>query len=135
MTTKRRKKNKIRGRKSSKKGLKNRPQHNQPQLRPPRALRGRRVAVPGENAGEVVVVGVVCHMWPRTKRNEVEARGKFKDVGRAVLGLPKEPQPPKIFNERGWGFLVLAECCVPFSGPIFGTFFLQFLDQFWGSFS
>ena len=62
-------------------------------------------------------------MWPRTKRNEVEARELFKDVGRAVLGLPKEPQPQKTFNERGWGFLGLAMSCVPFSGPIFGTLF------------
>ena len=84
-----------------KKMFKNRPQHNQPQLRLPPALRGRGVAVSGENAGEVVVVGVVCHMWPRTKRNVVEAKGLVKDVGRAVLGLPKEPQPQKTFNERG----------------------------------
>ena len=49
----------------------------------------------GENAGEVVVVGVVCRMWPRTKRNAVEAKEFVKDRGRAVLGLPKEPQPPK----------------------------------------
>ena len=37
-------------------------------------------------------------MWPRTKRgtNEVEARGFVKDGGRAVLGLPKEPQHKKI---------------------------------------
>ena len=40
-------------------------------------------------------------MWPRTKRNVVEAKGNVKDVGRAVLGLPKEPQPQKTFNERG----------------------------------
>ncbi len=58
----------------------------------------------GENAGEVVVVRVVCRMWPRTKRNVVEARELFKDVGRAVLGLPKEPQPPKYVNERGCFF-------------------------------
>ena len=47
----------------------------------------------GENAGEVVVEEVVCRMWPRMKqrRNEVEAKGFVKDVGRAVLGLPKEP--------------------------------------------
>ena len=55
----------------------------------------------GENAGEVVVVRVFCRMWPRTKRNVVEAREFVKDVGRAVLGLPKEPQPPKKINERG----------------------------------
>ena len=84
-----------------KKGLKNRPQHNQPQLRLPRALRGRGPAVSGENAGEVVVVGVVCRMWPRTKRNVVEAKGLVKDRGRAVLGLPKEPQPQNKINERG----------------------------------
>ena len=86
------------------KKLENRPQHNQPQLRvTPPALRGRGPAVAGETAGEVVVVRVVCHMWPRTKggRNEVEARGVVKDGGRAVLGLPKEPQPQKTFNERG----------------------------------
>ncbi len=93
------------------------------------------MAVSGENAGEVVVVGVVCRMWPRTKRNVVEARDVVKDVGRAVLGLPKEPQPPKKNNERGWGFLSLAGCCVPFSGPSFGTVFLQFSGHFWGSFS
>ena len=65
------------------KGLKNRPQHNQPQLRLRPALRGRGVAVSGENAGEIVVVRVVCRMWPRTKRgtDEVEARGLFKDRG------------------------------------------------------
>ena len=33
--------------------------------------------------------------WPRTKRNVVEAKELVKDVGRAVLGLPKEPQPQK----------------------------------------
>ena len=63
----------------------------------------------GENAGEVVVVGVVCRMWPRTKRNVVEARDVVKDVGRAVLGLPKEPQPQKKFNERGWVFLIFVK--------------------------
>ena len=65
-----------------KKGFKNRHQHNQPQRRLPPALRGRGVAVSGENAGEVVVVGVVCRMWPRTKRkNVVEARELVKDRG------------------------------------------------------
>ena len=52
-------------------------------------------------------------MWPRTKRNVVEAKDVVKDVGRAVLGLPKEPQPQKKINERGWVFFILAECCVP----------------------
>ena len=28
----------------------------------------------GENAGEFVVVGVVCRMWPRTKSNVVEVK-------------------------------------------------------------
>ena len=51
----------------------------------------------------------------------MEARDVVKDVGRAVLGLPKEPQPQKKFNERGCCFFILAGCCVPFSGPIFGT--------------
>ena len=54
----------------------------------------------------------------------MEAKDVVKDVGRAVLGLPKEPQPQKTFNERVWFFLILAGCCVPFSGPIFGTRFL-----------
>ena len=93
------------------------------------------MAVSGENAGEVVVVGVVCRMWPRTKRNVVEARDVVKDVGRAVLGLPKEPQPQQILNERGWGDFILAGSCGLFPGPIFGTLFLEFWDQFWGSFS
>ncbi len=64
------------------------------------------MAVSGENTGEVVVVGMVCHMWPRTKRNVVEARDVVKHVGRAALGLPKEPQPQKKLNEmNGAGFL------------------------------
>ena len=50
------------GQKNANKVFKNRPQHNQPQLRLPRALKGRGVAVSGENADEVVVVGVVCRM-------------------------------------------------------------------------
>ena len=118
--------------KSVKKEHKNRPQHNQPQLRLPGALRGRGPAVSGENAGEVVVVGVVCHMWPRTKRNVVEAKDVVKDVGRAVLGFPKEVQGPPKNNERGWGFLILAMSCVPFLGPIKGTFVLTVVGSILG---
>ena len=83
--------------KSSKKGFKNRPQNDQPQLRLPRALRGRGPAVSGENAGEVVVVGVVCRMWPRTKRNVVEAKELIKRCGKSSAG-PSEgaPTPKKI---------------------------------------
>ena len=62
--------------------------------------------------------------WPRTKRNEVEARGVQKICGEEQCWtFRRSPQPQKTFNERGWGFLSLARCCVPFSGPIFGTLF------------
>ena len=71
--------------------------------------RGQREGRSKHKAGSIVVckvsfifvLGFSLCRWPRTKRNVVEARELFKDVGRAVLGLPKEPQPPKKINERG----------------------------------
>ena len=92
------------------------------------------MAVSGENAGEVVVVGVVCRMWPRTKRNVVEARDVVKDVGRAVLGLPKEPQPQKNLKKGAGFFLfflgVASLFRVPFLEPFFYSFGINFRGHF-----
>ena len=66
----------------------------------------------------------------------MEARDVVKDVGRGVLGLPKEPQPQKNLNERGWVFLVFSRCCVaslfrvPFLEPLFYSFGTTFGGRF-----
>ncbi len=43
---------------------------------------------------------------------------------RAVLGLPKEPQPQKQINERGWGFLKFGWVLRPFFGSHFWPLFI-----------
>ena len=82
------------------------------------------MAVPGENAGEVVVMGVVCRMWPRTKRlNEVEARGFVKEVVEECWVFRRNPQPQRNLKERELGIFGVASLFLSFSGPIFGTLF------------
>ncbi len=70
-------------------------------------------------------------MWPRTKRNVVEARELFKDVGRAVLGLPKEPPTPSLQKRKGG--LSCAELHNLFS-PSFWNTFLPFVNICCGNF-
>ena len=64
----------------------------------------------------------------------MEAKGNVKDVGRAVLGLPKDPQPQTKINERGWVFLswlsVASLFRVPFLEPFFNSFWTNFGGHF-----
>ena len=73
-------------------------------------------------------------MWPRTKRNVVEAKDDVKDVGRAVLGLPKEPQPQKKLMKGAEVFYFLLGVASLFRVPFLEPFFYSFGVTFGGNF-